>query len=163
MVDVGAGTGRSALAVSRAYPSIDLTLIEPDEARDCDAIGSRLSGAAPTGEGEATKGSASILKKGFHEISIRFPQISPVFTWFHIVSQQGVPVQLLPAALSTDSAQLPGSAEGYDAVLALQAVRHVVAPAAHYAAKLGLRSVTGERRESMRAEYILYLQLKLSN
>ena len=33
VVDVGAGTGRSALAVSQAYPSIDLTLIEPDEGR----------------------------------------------------------------------------------------------------------------------------------
>jgi hypothetical protein len=38
----------------------------------------------------------------------------------------------------------PGSAEGYDCIVALQAVRHIVAPPAHYAAKLKLPVAGGE-------------------
>ena len=38
----------------------------------------------------------------------------------------------------------PGSAlQGYDCIVALQAVRHIVAPPAHYAAKLNLPVLTG--------------------
>jgi predicted RNA methylase len=33
VADLGAGTGRSAQALLAAYPSIHLTLIEPDEVR----------------------------------------------------------------------------------------------------------------------------------
>ncbi len=34
---------------------------------------------------------------------------------------------------------------GYDCIVALQAVRHIVAPPVHYAAKLKLPVVTGEK------------------
>lgn len=56
--------------------------------------------------------------------------------------------RFLRCALAADGSRLPGArdegSEGYDCVVALQAVRHVVAPAPHYASKHGLPVVQGE-------------------
>ncbi|CAK9069120.1 Putative bifunctional P-450/NADPH-P450 reductase 1 [Durusdinium trenchii] len=54
-------------------------------------------------------------------------------------------VSCIAAAVHADGQPLPGSLpEGYDCILALQAVRHIVAPPPHYAAKLQLETVAGE-------------------
>ncbi|CAJ1331461.1 unnamed protein product [Effrenium voratum] len=96
VVDIGAGTGRSAAAVAAAYPKARLTLIDPDEGRL-----------------EMARG--------------KLPRETPS--------------RYIAAALAADGKPLPGSP--YDCVLGLQAVRHIVAPPPHYAAKLGLAAVSG--------------------
>eukprot|EP00435_Cladocopium_sp_Y103_P006086 s2457_g1.t4 len=100
VADLGAGTGRSAAALVAAYPSIQLTLIEPDEGR--------------------LKVALQKLPKAMEE-----------------------QCNCIVAAAAADGKPLPGTAEGYDCIVALQAVRHIVAPPAHYAAKLKLPVVAG--------------------
>lgn len=53
-------------------------------------------------------------------------------------------VRFIPCTLGGDCSVLPESEGGYDCVVALQAVRHIVAPAPHYAQKHGLQIVSGE-------------------
>ncbi|CAE7558321.1 unnamed protein product [Symbiodinium natans] len=108
VVDVGAGTGRSAAAVAAAYPRAHLTLIDPDEGRLRTAL---------------------VKLKRSWESSTAPLQEAPEPT-------------LIAAALGSQQTPLPGCGGGYDCVLALQAVRHIVAPPAHYARKHGL-AVTG--------------------
>lgn len=61
------------------------------------------------------------------------------------MAQPGMPAaHLLHCALTADGTRLPGGS--YDCVVAVQAVRHIVAPAPHYASKHGLQ-VRGEERD----------------
>eukprot|EP00439_Symbiodinium_sp_Y106_P080937 s2013_g19.t2 len=120
VVDLGAGTGRSAAAVAAAYPRAHFTLIDPDEGRLRTAL-IKLRRAA-----EASAVSTSEVPEAHHVV----------------------------AAVSCGE-PLPGLSEGtvsgYDCVLALQAVRHIVAPAAHYAEKHGLATAAGP--EQIRSGY----------
>eukprot|EP00434_Breviolum_minutum_P040529 symbB.v1.2.036014.t1/scaffold4986.1/size32096/1 len=103
VADLGAGTGRSGAALATAYPSIRLTLIDPDEGRLRMAV-QKLPQAME------------------HEC------------------------KCIAAAVAADGTPLPGQDGGsYDCIVALQAVRHIVAPPVHYAAKLKLPVVTGEQ------------------
>eukprot|EP00438_Fugacium_kawagutii_P008616 Skav234212 [mRNA] locus=scaffold2795:187041:188708:- [translate_table: standard] len=102
VADLGAGTGRSGQALLAAYPSMRLTLIEPDEV-----------GWVGLQVGRVRTSNADAL--------------------------------LLPCTQILDHCQDDRAScdEGYDCIVALQAVRHIVAPPAHYAAKLNLTVVTG--------------------
>eukprot|EP00928_Gymnodinium_smaydae_P054738 TRINITY_DN38470_c0_g1_i1.p1 TRINITY_DN38470_c0_g1~~TRINITY_DN38470_c0_g1_i1.p1 ORF type:complete len:291 (+),score=40.34 TRINITY_DN38470_c0_g1_i1:47-874(+) len=110
VLDYGAGAGRSALAVAAAYPSARLTLLDSDAVRGDVAL-RRLSAQA-VASAEAGDSRMNV------EASARF-----------------VECRLLP-----DGALLPeatvGGKEGYDVCIAVQAVRHVCAPPAHYAGQI---------------------------
>ncbi|CAE7807839.1 unnamed protein product [Symbiodinium sp. CCMP2592] len=120
VVDLGAGTGRSAAAVAAAYPRAHFTLIDPDEGRLRTAL-IKLRRAA-----EASAVSSSEVPEAHLVVS---------------AVSCGEPLPGLPE----------GSVSGYDCVLALQAVRHIVAPAAHYAEKHGLATAAGA--EQIRSGY----------
>eukprot|EP00933_Yihiella_yeosuensis_P010251 TRINITY_DN116609_c0_g1_i1.p1 TRINITY_DN116609_c0_g1~~TRINITY_DN116609_c0_g1_i1.p1 ORF type:complete len:289 (-),score=62.36 TRINITY_DN116609_c0_g1_i1:26-892(-) len=117
VADLGSGSGRSALAVAAAYPEAQLTLLDADEDRGATALlrlKQQASAAAATAINASSLGQA----------------------------------RFIPVAVAAKKDALPGSSieDGgpYDCVVALQAIRHIVAPPVHYAAKLGLSAVQSE-------------------
>lgn len=109
VADIGAGTGRSALAIAAAYPQAEITLLDADAGRGAIAI-SRLE-------------------------QQRQRQQPPQ-------QQQQPAARFIDCAVAADGSAVPGGP--YDCVVAVQAVRHIVAPPPHYAAKLGLPVVSDE-------------------
>ena len=107
IADVCAGTGRSALAVLAAYPRVKLTLLDADAERGKVAL-QRLEDA------DARHSSHNAFPYPRH----RFIQWKADPDCFEL------PVPAKEHETSTSK---------YDAVIAVQALRHIVTPAAHYA------------------------------
>lgn len=109
IADIGAGTGRSALAMLSAYPRVQLTLLDADAKRGKVAL-ERLRDA------HARHNSHNELSSERH----RFIQWQANLDYFVLPPPAGERKTLTSK---------------YDAVVAVQAIRHIVAPPAHYADK----------------------------
>ena len=107
IADVGAGSGRSALALLSAYPRVQLTLLDADAERGKVAL-QRLQDA------DAKHNSHNELSSARH----RFVPWKANLDYF---------------VLPPPDEERGTSRLGYDTVVAVQSIRHIVAPPAHYA------------------------------
>ena len=131
----------SAVSSSEAQSVAELVSSEPSSSRD--SRQERYTVGVWRGAGAAPRCCGSAFWRAFAR-SPRRPE--------NYKGSKGVPRELLsrrflrffsgPRRLVLLSL-LAGTVSGYDCVLALQAVRHIVAPAAHYAEKHGLATAAG--------------------
>jgi len=129
VLDVGCGSGRAAELAIAAYPEADYTLVDVDEERGSMAL-RRLQASEG---GESTR----------HRF-VKCPL------------EPGSRLDLLAPAQTRGG---NGKGNAFDCIIALQSIRHIVAPPAHYAQKHQLPRLTetsitpAERRELIRRRY----------